>query len=68
METNMRYNFDKVPAMAMGFGVHADTKKQAWTKAYILAKENRYDGELEFRDNMKCGKATGCHACNICHP
>ena len=48
-----RYNFDKIPRMAMGFGVHAQSIKQAWAKAYILAKFHGYHGKLQFRD--KCG-------------
>ena len=65
-----RYNFDKIPAMASGFGVHATTMKQAWVKAYNLAKHNGYKRKLLFRDNIKCPKYKNSHGyeCNICHP
>ncbi len=51
-----RYNFDKIPVMASGFGVHAKTLKQAWNKAYRLAKHHGYFGGLQFRDNVKYPK------------
>ena len=63
---DIRYNFDKIPAMASGFGVHTRTIKQAWAKAYRLAQSYGYKGKLQFRDNMKC--SSGSHRCDICHP
>ncbi len=70
-----RYNFDKVPPMASGFAVHAGTIKQAWGKAYALAKKKGYVSKLQFRDNTKCPKrATDDpyvlrgYGCIICHP
>lgn len=65
-----RYNFDTVPRSASGFGVHADTKRQAFGLVYALAKARGYDGKLIFRDNMKCPKRNkndSMHECSICN-
>ena len=67
----IRYNFDKIPAMASGFGVHAKTRISAWNKAYRLAKAEGYNGKLQFRDNVKCPKYQnhrGYYGCDVCHP
>jgi len=68
----IRYNFDKVPSMASGFGVHAETIKQAWSMAYRLAKSHGWAGKLQFRNNSPCpanpdGRNRG-YECRICHP
>lgn len=64
-----RYNFDKIPVMAMGVGIHAETLKQAWGKVYRLAKNNGYAGKLLFRDNLKCPKyrSNRGYGCDECH-
>ena len=63
-----RYNFDTIPQMASGYGVHAESIKSAWGKAYSLAKQHRYVGKLTFRDMMKCPKrnSRGGYGCDIC--
>ena len=68
MNTKMkRFNFDKTPKMAQGFGVHAKNKRSAWIKAYSLAKKNGYYGQLQFRDNKKCPAVESSFKCNECH-
>jgi len=65
-----RYNFDKVPRMASGIGVHATSIASAWSKAYALAKKAGYTGKLVFRDNMKCpGRNDNdqCCQCDVCN-
>ena len=65
-----RYNFDTIPCMAAGYGVHAESKKSAWSKAYNLARKNGYMGKLTFRDMMKCPKLNYNHRgyeCAVCH-
>lgn len=62
-----RYNFDKIPTMASGLGVHAETKKQAWGKVYRLAKTLGYEEKLKFRDNVKCPEG-GHYKCGECYP
>ena len=63
-----RYQVETKPRMAAGYGVHAESKKSAWSKAYNLARKNGYMGKLTFRDMMKCPKynSRGGYGCDIC--
>lgn len=63
-----RYNFDTIPILASGFGVHANSMKSAWSKVYSLAKLYDYKGKLQFRDYMKCPKLNYSrrYECDIC--
>ncbi len=62
-----RFNFDKMPKMAQGYGVHTKDKKSAWTKAYQIAKKNGYYGKLQFRDNEKCPIEHNGYKCYECY-
>ncbi len=44
------YTFDEIPKAEKGFCIPAYTMKEAWLKAYILAKKVQYFGILRFRN------------------
>jgi hypothetical protein len=71
-----RWNFDRVPVTASGYGVHAENIDEARVAACRLAQSRTWEsepymGELAFRDNEKCSKRNKWDKgleCEICYP